>query len=80
MYYVYVIENSSNAHYIGQTNDLERRLLEHNDPQFVEGGYTRTRGPWKLIYQEIYKTRSEAMRREKELKSGKGRNELRRMA
>ena len=71
MFYVYVIRSvSSGKHYIGQTNNIRRRLDEHN---FGKGRYTNNRGPWKVVYKEQFDTRSEAMRREKFLKSGKGR-------
>jgi putative endonuclease len=56
--------------YIGQTNNLERRIEEHNTR---EGRYTSNKGPWKLIFKEEFASRSLAMRREKFLKSGKGR-------
>jgi len=73
-FHVYIIANPQNRLYIGQTNDLERRLFEHNDPEFHGTRYTkRISGPWRLIHSETYASRSEAMKREKELKSGKGR-------
>ncbi len=67
MYCVYILENQNESIYIGSTDNLEKRLENHNDPTRV--GWTRKRGPWKLIYKEDYETRSEAMRREKFLKS-----------
>lgn len=58
--------------YVGQTSNLERRLLEHNEKR--GNHYTaRFRGKWELIYQESVYTRSEAIKREKQLKSGNGR-------
>ena len=77
MYSVYVLlSESTNKLYIGQTNDLPRRLLEHETGL---ARYTRGRGPWKLILSEQYYTRAEAMKREKSLKSGKGREWLKTM-
>ena len=74
MYKVYIIVNPEGKTYIGQTNNLERRLKEHNNPNYRGTLYTkRIKGPWKLLYFEGYSTRGEAMKREKELKSGKGR-------
>ncbi len=74
MYKVYIIVNPEGKTYIGQTNNLERRLKEHNNPDYRGTLYTkRIKGPWKLLYFEGYSTRGEAMKREKELKSGKGR-------
>ena len=70
MFFVYVIYSDKiQKKYIGQTQDLERRLFEHNND--LLGTYTKGKGPWILIYSEKLKTRSEAVRREKELKSGK---------
>ncbi len=60
--------------YVGQTSDLEKRLRQHNDPNYKPTMHTKRRaGPWKLVYYETLETRAEAMRREKQLKSGKGR-------
>jgi len=74
MYTVYVLKSQSTAkRYVGQTADLVKRVAEHNSGL---SKYTKGRGPWKLIYKEHYKTRSEAMVREKFLKSGKGRGLL----
>lgn len=73
MYTVYVIYNAK-AHkiYIGQTEDIDRRVRQHNEHAFVD--YTaRFPGEWKLIYSESVATRSEALQREKQLKSGNGR-------
>ncbi len=71
MYWVYVLENSYGRFYVGQTNDLERRLNEHNNPKNASSKYTPKSGPWKLVYKEEYLTRSEAMVREKQVKSKK---------
>ena len=71
MFYVYVIQSTANGTlYTGQTSNLRNRLKSHN-----LGGsrYTKNRGPWKLLHAEEYSTRSEAMKREKYLKTGKGR-------
>ena len=78
MYYVYVIRSeTSNKIYVGQTIDLEKRLKQHNDPDNDFSSYTKQNmGPWKLFYKEEAGTRSEALKREKFLKSGKGREFL----
>jgi len=70
MFYVYVIRNQDGRLYIGQTNDLERRLEQH---QLGLGGWTRLRGPWTLVQTEEFETRGEAMKRERQLKSGRDR-------
>lgn len=77
-FHVYVIKSLSTAKiYIGQTSDLKRRIKQHNDINCKLILYTkRNLGPWRLIYSEIYHTRAEAMKREKQLKSGKGRQWL----
>jgi putative endonuclease len=75
MFYVYVIYSEKiRKNYTGHTDDIERRVFEHNNG--LLGKYTRGKGPWKLIYSEEYATRAEAMKREKELKTGKGRDFL----
>ncbi len=73
-YFVYVLKSKShNNFYIGSTKDIEERIKEHN---LGKCRYTSGRGPWELIYKEEYNSRSEAMKREKFLKSGKGREFL----
>jgi len=78
MFWVYVlVSESTNRRYIGQTNDLERRLAEHNSREHNPRKHTsRNKGPWRLVFSEQYATRSEAMKREKWLKSGVGRKWL----
>ncbi|MDX1765515.1 MAG: GIY-YIG nuclease family protein [Candidatus Saccharimonadales bacterium] len=78
MYYVYVIFNRrANKIYIGQTEDLLRRLELHNNHEL--GGFTsRFEGEWVLIYTEEAATRSEAIKREKQLKSFRGREYVKR--
>lgn len=74
MYYIYVlISIIYNNRYIGSTDDLGRRLREHNKGNCK---YTKGRMPWKLVYSEEFETRAEAMKREKFLKSGQGRKFL----
>ena len=58
--------------YIGQTKDLDNRVILHNNKTFK--GYTsRFDGTWDLIYKEQVESRSKALIREKQLKSFKGR-------
>ena len=68
-YYIYILENPEGKHYIGYTNNLEDRLKRHNTNQVR---WTSKKGPWNIIYKEIYETRQEAYRREKQIKSYKG--------
>lgn len=70
-YYVYVLlSNKDNGWYTGYTTDLGRRLREHNDG---ESKSTRFRKPLELIYFEGYRSKKDALGREKLLKSGSGR-------
>ncbi|MBI2848511.1 MAG: GIY-YIG nuclease family protein [Chloroflexi bacterium] len=71
MYTVYVHRSmSTGKSYIGQTEDLQRRFLEH---QAGAARYSGGRGPWEIALTEGFSTRVEAMQREKFLKSGQGR-------
>ena len=73
MFYVYVLINTKSKLYIGHTNSIERRIIEHNSGL---SPYTKNRGPWNIICSETFTTRGEAMKREKFFKSGKGREYL----
>ena len=73
MFTVYVLYSKDyNKIYIGFTSDLEQRLRSHNE--LGKKGWTIKFRPWKLIYKEVYQNKSDAMKREKELKTAKGRN------
>ena len=72
MFTVYVLYSSTfNKIYIGYTSDIEKRLLSHNT--LATKGYTIKFRPWILLYSEEHSLKSEAMKREKQLKSAKGR-------
>lgn len=76
MYTVYVLFSEySKKIYIGCTSDIEKRLVAHNHP--LNKGWTKSFQPWVLIYKEEYKSKSEALIREKQLKSAKGREFIR---
>ena len=74
-FWVYVLfSETAHKRYIGQTDDLDRRVREHNTPEHNPMKFTSKHpGPWVLVYSEQYETRSDAMRRERWLKSGQGR-------
>ena len=74
-FWVYILQSESTGKiYIGHTSNLERRLQEHNDKHLGKQRYTRKQqGPWIMIFSEEMPSRSEAMKREKFLKSGSGR-------
>ena len=60
---VYILECSDNTLYTGITNDLEKRLEQHNHGK--DGAkYTRVRRPVKCVYTETQENRSEATKRE----------------
>jgi len=77
MYYVYVISSiNRNYTYIGITDNLQRRINQHNK------GYNRTTKPYKpfsLVFTENYPSRILAREREKYLKSGVGREYIKRI-
>jgi len=59
--------------YIGQTENLEERLKAHRDKRFSKSYTGKLSDEWLLIYSERVKDRSEALKREKQLKSFRGR-------
>ena len=74
IYYVYVLKNLEGRLYIGFSTNLEKRIMQH---QSNEGGWTRNRGPWELVYYESFTKRFEAVQRERNLKSGQANKKLR---
>ncbi len=64
--YVYILLCSDHTLYTGWTNDLESRISSHNAGTGAK--YTRTRLPVKLVYCEKLNTKSEALKREIEIK------------
>ena len=74
MIFVYVIKNQKNKfRYVGITDNLERRLLDHNSGKNDSTSFYK---PFDLIYTEKYQDYKEARNREKFLKSGQGRKFL----
>ncbi|MGA2967609.1 MAG: GIY-YIG nuclease family protein [Candidatus Levyibacteriota bacterium] len=67
-YTVYILRTSSNTLYIGQTNNLEKRIKEHQAKTIRSSKYVRSFPSFELVYCETFKTRSEALKREYELK------------
>ena len=64
---VYIVECSDTTLYTGWTTNMEKRLQEHNEGK-NGAKYTRSRRPVKLVYQEPCSTRSDALKREREIK------------
>ncbi len=75
MFTVYVLYSEAFGKiYIGYTSDLQKRLASHN--YLASKGWTVKYRPWKLVYQEIFEIRQDAMKREKQLKTAKGRQSV----
>ena len=73
-YCTYVLYNKDfDKYYIGHTNDLRRRLSEHNSKR---SKYTKSYPGWMLSFFKEFETRSETMNFEKKLKSFKNKNFL----
>lgn len=67
-YFVYILECADKSLYTGYTNDLTKRLKQHNDSKYG-ANYTKSRRPVILKYSEKFSTKSEALKREIEIKS-----------
>jgi len=65
-YFVYILTCSDGSLYTGITNDLKRRVSEHNEK--IGSRYTRSRLPVILSYSEEYENKPEALKREYEIK------------
>ncbi len=66
LYYVYMLRCADDTIYTGITTDLERRVRVHNDGKGAK--YTRTRTPVELVYSEPFESKSEALKREWQIK------------
>jgi putative endonuclease len=67
LYFVYILETRDRRYYTGYTTDIERRFREHQDG--IGGKFTRAFGAVRIVYQESYPTKSEAMKREALIKT-----------
>lgn len=67
-FFVYILRTSSNTLYIGQTNNLKKRIEEHKNRKSKSAKYIRYFQSFELVYSEKYQTRKEAMQREVQLK------------
>ncbi|MDO8729172.1 MAG: GIY-YIG nuclease family protein [bacterium] len=77
MFYVYILQSNRNgSYYIGCTDDITRRLSEHNMGKVKS---TKAYKPWLLQYTEKYNTLSEARKREKQIKHWKSRTAIERL-
>ena len=66
-HFVYIVRCSDNSLYTGYTNNIEARINKHNAGKGAK--YTKIRRPVVLVYQEMDETKSEALRREYEIKT-----------
>jgi predicted GIY-YIG superfamily endonuclease len=66
MYFVYIVQCRDGLYYTGVTNDLEKRLNEHNSGLF--DGFTSTRLPVTLVYHQSFQFVDDAIRAEKQIK------------
>ena len=69
-YYVYILQSESTGrYYCGQTNNLDLRIKEHNDPSYATTKTTkRFKGPWGLVWSTELDDRSSAMKLERRIK------------
>ena len=68
MFFVYLLRCKDNSLYCGQTNNIEKRIQEHNSSGMKSAKYTKGRGPTELVYFEKYNSLSSALKREYEIK------------
>ena len=66
MYFAYIMRCADGTLYTGYTDDITRREAAHNSGRGAK--YTRSRLPVKMVYHESFATRSEAMKRECDIK------------
>lgn len=65
---LYIVRCADGSLYTGIAKDLERRMTEHNSDNTLGAKYTRGRRPVELVYSEHFDSRSDAARRESEIK------------
>lgn len=65
-YYVYILETENNSLYCGYTDDVEKRYQEHLSGNGAK--YTKAFKPIKIVYQQKFRTKSEAMKEEYRIK------------
>lgn len=67
-YYIYILEGRNHWYYVGHTNDLERRIIEHKTRKGGKYTYIKFKGNLLLRHFEEFNTRKEAEKRELQLK------------
>jgi len=77
MFCTYILRSGVTSHYYtGSTSNLQARLQQHNCDASAS---TKNRGPWDLVHHEEFATLAEAVRRERYFKTGRGREELKKL-
>jgi putative endonuclease len=66
MWFIYILQCSDGSFYTGSTNNLEKRFSDHLSGR--GGKYTRSHKPQRIVYKEELQTKSDALRREAEIK------------
>lgn len=75
LYFIYIVKCADSSFYIGCTNNLEKRLKQHNESKWG-AHYTKIRRPVVLKYSEEFKALKEARRREAEIKGWRRKKKL----
>ena len=77
MYYAYILKSKkSGKYYVGQTEDVEKRLDLHNAGKVVS---TKLEIPWEVFYKESFDDRALAVKRERQIKAWKSRDAIERL-
>ena len=67
MYYLYVLKSKPKGIlYFGYTSDLRKRMYEHKSKTLSK--FTKSQGPWELVYYEAYRSAKDAQERERQMK------------
>ena len=66
-HYIYIVRCKDGSLYTGYAKDIKQRIAKHNSGQGAK--YTKIRRPVELVYQEMFNTKSEALKREYEIKT-----------
>lgn len=68
MFTVYILRFNNNSLYIGQTNNIQQKIIDHKHKANRASKFSKDNGEFRLVYREEYQTQLESMRREKQLK------------
>jgi putative endonuclease len=73
-YFVYIIQSLTNdSYHIGSTQNIEKRLQRHNQGR---SQYTKPKSPWQLVHLEEFSNKSDAIKRENQIKRLKSRQSI----